>query len=191
MDRKIETPANLELYPADDLLDEYSRLYKDFMQLRNLREQDIQENYELKRNIKLLQSSSSDLQNELEFYLASTSGKQERASQKLESEMDVWKKKNSENESYISSLEVKIERLEEEKRELKEQLHALMSSVPPVEVQSDCLELEAAMEKENMLLLEKIDECQMQLNNYMMAVGEREVSDQMFLDSFWIVISFL
>lgn len=182
MDRKIETPANLELYAADDLLDEYTRLYKDFMQLKSFREQDIQENYELKRNIKLLQSSSSDLQNELEYYMSSSSGKQERASQKLESEMDAWKKKNSENESYISSLEVNIERLEEEKREIKEQLNDLMTNVPPVEVPSDCLELEAAMEKENMLLLEKIDECQMQLNNYISAVGEREVSWS-FLDS--------
>lgn len=178
MERNIETPANLELYPPDDLLDEYTKLYKDFMTLRSLREQDIQEIYDLKRNIKILQSSTADLQNELDFYMSSCSGKQksEKLSQKLEIELDDWKKKHVENESYISSLEVNIERLEEEKRELKEQLRELMSNVPPVEVPRENVELEAAMEKENMLLLEKVDECQMQLNDYMMAVGEREVS---------------
>lgn len=180
MERKIETPANLELFPADDLLDEYSKLYKDFMTLRNLREQDIQENYELKRNVKLLQSSASDLQNELEYYMSSSSGKQksEQFSHKLECELDDWKRKHADNESYITSLEVNIERLEDEKREVKEQLTNMILNVPPVEAKlpSDYLEREMAMEKENILLLEKVDECQMQLNHYMMEVGEKEVS---------------
>ncbi|KAL5281027.1 hypothetical protein ACFFRR_004818 [Megaselia abdita] len=185
MERKIETPANLELYPPDDLLDEYTKLYKDFMSLRNLREEDIQENYELKRNIKLLQSSSSELQNELEYYMSSSSGRQksEKISQKLEVELEDLKRKYSENESYVTSLEVNIERLEEEKRELKDQLLELINVVPQeAKIPNDYLERELAMEKENTLLLEKVDECQMQLNNYMMAVGEREKQIEILKD---------
>lgn len=179
MDRKVETPGNLQNYAQDDLLDEYTKLYKDFISIKSLREEDIQENYELKRKIQILQNSYKDLEQELDYMTSSSRMKNsEKSSHKLEQEIEEWKKKYTENESYIQSLEVNIEKLEEEKLEIREQLQEIMANIPNeplTKIPSEFLEKEAKLETENMLLLNKIDECQTQVNNFMMVVGEREV----------------
>lgn len=171
---------NLEISTLthEDLQDVYYRLLEKYMQMKDENEKDTQKIYELKRNLETALATQEYLTSELEQLNGNSSCAESAKNNKLQTELEELKRKQSSLNSEYATLQQDYEQLQEYNADLKQQLQAFNSkSNVPVEPQIDhkMLDTVHALEGENLELLSKLEEFQQNAVQQTMVLGEKEV----------------
>ncbi|XP_055383187.1 protein Spindly [Condylostylus longicornis] len=160
-----------------DLQEEYKKLFLNYQNLNKIHESDLQQIYELERNIKISKAAEEHLAQELEIISNSQNGDLEKSNKKLNQEIEELRRKLTDLEDYIEILEKKLENSNSENNKLQEKLYEISAAVEndSIETNQFSSEQQEKLEIENLKLLAKLNEFEDEIQKSCKTIAEKEI----------------